>query len=60
VFFLRQIQVECLEEEEVLEWEYLLAEELTQEAPRQPRQPAAAGEEALPQEPHVFETLQPL
>jgi len=60
VFFLRRIPVECLEEEAVLEWEYLLAEELTQVALRPPRRQSAAVAEALPQAPHVFERLQPL
>jgi hypothetical protein len=60
VFFLRRIPVECPAEEEVLEWEYLLAEELTQVALRLLRRQSAAVEEALPQGPHVFERLQPL
>jgi len=60
VFFLRRIQVECLAEEEVLEWEYLLAEEWTQEAPRPPRQLEAVGAEGQLEGPHVFERLQPL
>ena len=53
------IPVECLAEEEVLEWEYLLAEELTQVALRPPRRRSAAVGEAPPQAPDVFERLQP-
>jgi hypothetical protein len=60
VFFLRRIQVECLVEEEVLEWEYLLAEEWTRVALRLPRRLEAVVEEALPQGPRAFERLQPL
>ncbi len=60
VFFLRQIPVECLVEEEAREWEYLLAEELTRVALKPPRRQWAAVEEVPPQAPHVFEKLQPL
>jgi len=59
-FSLRQTPAERQEEEEALEWEYLLAAEWTQVALRPPRRLEAVGAEGQLEGPHVFERLQPL
>jgi hypothetical protein len=59
VFFLQQIPVECLEEEEALELEYLQAAESTQAGPA-PLPPLAAAAAASPaEELRGAEKLQP-